>query len=76
MDLPVTYDASVDCAYIQLVPRVGRGAAVAQEVVEAPGDHATVVLDFDAEGRLLGIEVVGARAALAESVLEHATRIG
>jgi uncharacterized protein YuzE len=48
--------------------------AVEQVVIERPG-RGDVVLDFDAEGRLLGVEIIGATALLRSSVLAAADRI-
>lgn len=49
-----TYDAACDAAYISLKP-IGAGAAVRQRRLDA-----TTTADFDAAGRLLGIEVLEA----------------
>ncbi|MFB6890050.1 DUF2283 domain-containing protein [Kitasatospora sp. NPDC056327] len=51
----VTHDPEAPAAYLRLVP-IAPGAAVRQLLVEdTTGD---LVLDFDAEGRLLGIELL------------------
>ena len=72
----VTYDAAVDAAYIYL-----RGATKAGEVVKTYGCdtqevNGMVNLDFDAEGRLLGIEVLDASRLLPREVIAKAERIG
>jgi uncharacterized protein YuzE len=64
------YDPEADCAYIQLVP-IARGGVhesvlVADEFPELRGD---VNLDLSPEGRLLGIEIVGARQFLPTELL-------
>jgi len=70
----VTYDGTGDSAYVYLVP-IGPGEAVEQRTVEGP--RGTIILDFNKEGRLLGIEVFeGARDALPAELLEIAERIG
>ncbi|MFF8831157.1 DUF2283 domain-containing protein [Streptomyces sp. NPDC015131] len=69
----VQYDASVDMAYISLGGEIGPGEAVRQ--VPA-GEDGVALLDLDADGRLLGIEVPDARARLRPGVLEAAERIG
>ncbi len=61
MAIEVTLDG--DLAYIALT-RVGRGAAVESVVVDDDdyGDiyaMGSIVLDFDREGRLVGIEITG-----------------
>jgi uncharacterized protein YuzE len=65
-----SYDPAADCAYIQLVP-IARGGVhesvpVAVEFPELRGD---VNLDLSREGRLLGIEIVGARKFLPAELL-------
>lgn len=52
----VTRDAEVDAGYISFTD-IADGAAVEQVVVERPGGD--VVLDFDAAGVLLGVELLG-----------------
>lgn len=60
------HDAAVDAAYLTLVDRDLRpGEAVQQsDIIATPGGAGSVILDFDAAGRLLGIEVLSARAVL------------
>ncbi|MFB7936358.1 DUF2283 domain-containing protein [Streptomyces sp. NPDC056049] len=65
----IAYDQENDTAYVALAARVGDGAAVRQVTVAAPGGAAELNLDFDASGRLLGIEAIGARAALPAALL-------
>jgi uncharacterized protein YuzE len=70
----VTFDGSGDSAYIYLVP-IAPGESVEQRMVEGP--HGTIVLDFDREGRLLGIEVFeNATKAFRLELLESAEKIG
>lgn len=65
----IEYDQENDTAYVSLVAHIADGAAVSQVPVEAPGGEADLTLDFDASGHLLGIEVIGARAALPAELL-------
>ncbi|MGW4050694.1 DUF2283 domain-containing protein [Streptomyces sp. NPDC004779] len=65
----IEYDRENDTAYVSLVAHIADGAAVRQVTVDAPGGAADLNLDFDASGRLLGIEVIGARAALPAELL-------
>lgn len=60
-DLASRYDGEVDAGYIAFDP-VRAGEAVRQVVVDAQGldgVNRAVILDFDAEDRLLGIELLG-----------------
>ncbi|KZC95395.1 DUF2283 domain-containing protein [Clavibacter tessellarius] len=73
----VTYDAVADAAYIALAGPVGEGeAATTIHSILTPGDRGEVALDFDADDRLLGIEVLHASAVLPAAVLAEAERIG
>lgn len=70
----ITYDADADAAYIAVVDDVPAGAATQQvHSIATPGGRGEVVLDFDAHDRLLGVEVLGARAVLAPEVLNIAS---
>ncbi|MGV3714170.1 DUF2283 domain-containing protein [Pseudolysinimonas sp.] len=60
-DLDSRYDHESDAGYVAF-DRVAAGEAVRQVVVDAPGLdglNRAVILDFDAQDRLLGIELLG-----------------
>jgi uncharacterized protein YuzE len=67
----VTYDSEANAAYVELGDDVAGGTAVENVVVERPG-QSDIVLDFDADGRLLGVEVIGATQLLRTTVLDTA----
>lgn len=67
----VTYDAKAGMAYIYLADAVAPGEAVRQAIA---GDDMAAVLDFDANGRLLGVELSTRR--LHPNLLEIAEQIG
>jgi len=67
----VTYDVAADMAYIYLVGDIAPGAAVRQEIA---GDDMAAVLDFDAGGLLLGVELPLSR--LHPDLLAIAEQIG
>jgi uncharacterized protein YuzE len=75
--MDVSWDRSVDAAYIRLIPAGERTNGVVadsvtlEELAEETGIDAlhSLVLDFDRDGKLIGIEVLRARAALRESTL-------
>ena len=76
----LSWDRSVDAAYISLIPPDERTYGVAadsvtlEKIAEEAGIDAlhSLVLDFDRDGKLIGIEVLGARASLRESTLRGA----
>ncbi|MET0992473.1 MAG: DUF2283 domain-containing protein [Lacisediminihabitans sp.] len=70
-----TYDADADAAYFSLAPDIKDGDAVRQDFFQWEGGG-EIILDFDADNRLLGVEVIGARAVLRASTLRRAKRIG
>jgi uncharacterized protein YuzE len=70
----VTYDPSVDAAYIYLREAAARDASytyVAEP--EIPTD--LIDLDFDSDGRLIGVEVLSASRHLPAALLAVAERI-
>jgi uncharacterized protein YuzE len=73
----VTYDPTVDAAYVELAGPLADGqVATTIHSIATPGDRGEVALDFDADGRLLGIEVLHASAVLPAAVLADAVRLG
>jgi uncharacterized protein YuzE len=71
-----TVDARTDMGYIYLT-NLGDAHRVTHTealIIDLPaGSRRLINLDFDRDGRLLGIEIVGARSTLPESVLaDHA----
>jgi uncharacterized protein YuzE len=68
----LTYDASVDAAYIYFVDQLGDGAVSETYPCEPRGGKGAINLDFDASGRLVGIEVLGARSVLPAEALNKA----
>ncbi|WP_211275645.1 DUF2283 domain-containing protein, partial [Actinoplanes rectilineatus] len=71
--LKVTYDEVADAAYIYLQ---APGTRVARMYPCDPVDvDGMINLDFDANGRLIGLEVLDARAKLAPQLLTQAENI-
>jgi uncharacterized protein YuzE len=70
----ITYDREADAATIYLVPIAPGGVA---DTVECGGEGpgGSIYLDFDKDGRLLGIEVLRARDTLPDEVLAQAERL-
>ena len=68
----VTYDRKVDAAYIRLAGGGGKGT-VAFTYPCDPGEvNGQIHLDFDGDGRLVGIEVLDASRLLPDELLVEA----
>ena len=67
----VSYDVDADAAYLSLVDRDLRaGEAVEQsQIIATPSGTGSLIVDFDAAGRMLGIEVLCASAVLPPDLL-------
>ncbi|MFI7401669.1 DUF2283 domain-containing protein [Streptomyces sp. NPDC049541] len=74
-DVRVTYDGQADAAYISFA-EPGSEPAVARmypcDPVEVGG---MINLDFDEDGRLIGVEVLAARSKVPQSLLDQAMRL-
>ncbi|MFC6010253.1 DUF2283 domain-containing protein [Nocardia lasii] len=70
----MTYDAEANAAMIYLKGHIAAGESMRQQMIPLQG--AEIVLDFDADDLLLGIEVIGAREAIPAEVLGAAEQIG
>ena len=67
----VTYDPETDAAYIYLdVPTPGSAARTL--ICDEPEAAGAFHLDLDKSGRLIGIEILGAKRALPASLLASA----
>ena len=74
-NLQITYDAKANAAYVYLTdPQVKQKVSHTYPCnpIEVDG---MINLDFDADGRLIGVEVLDARAKLPQYVLDQAERI-
>jgi uncharacterized protein YuzE len=69
----VTYSKAADAAYIYLRP-IEPGGAVRQETVTGVAEG-NVLLDFDRDGRLIGIEILEASRFLPVNVIAAADLI-
>ncbi|MDV9188548.1 DUF2283 domain-containing protein [Streptomyces sp. SR27] len=74
-DLRVTYDKTANAAYVYLTDpqvRTRSSRMYPCDPVEASG---MINLDFDEQGRLIGIEVLAADSKLPEYLLESSERL-
>ena len=72
--MKLTYDPEVDAAYLYLVPSIGRGEVVRTISSMLEMDRSFVAFDVDSEGKILGIEILGASRVLPGVTLEEAAR--
>ncbi|MGN6415266.1 DUF2283 domain-containing protein [Flexivirga sp.] len=68
----ISHDREADAAYVYLVDPIGRGEAVRTHVVDLPFHPNSITLDFDVNGHLLGMEVLGAHDVLRPATLAQA----
>lgn len=69
--MKLTYDPVADAAYLSF-KEIGFGEAA--KTVVGEGDAEGVNLDFDAEGRLLGVEILDAKSRLPGESLRRAEK--
>lgn len=63
-DVQLWCDDEADAAYVHLVEAIRPGEVARTVTVTAPGIDDDVNIDLDAEGRILGIEILGASRRL------------
>lgn len=69
----LTYDPETNVAYLSVVDTIGDGeAAHQQHSIMTPSGSGELVIDYDASGRILGIEILQADAVLHPDVLARA----
>ena len=68
----ISYDRSADAAYIQLADEIGAGGVSFTYGCDPAEVDGMIHLDFDADGRLVGIEVLGASTKLPPELLSRA----
>ncbi|MGX6608010.1 DUF2283 domain-containing protein [Micromonosporaceae bacterium Da 78-11] len=74
MKLKFTYDEEANAAYLDLAPK--DGSARLRQVWASTDDlNFDLVLDIGPDGRMLGIEIIGASDALSQGVLDIAPAI-
>lgn len=68
-----TLDVEADAAYIRIEPVIADGSSVENIIIER--DNGTIILDMDKDGRLLGVEVLGASQLLSDKVRSRLARV-
>ncbi|MBO2446380.1 DUF2283 domain-containing protein [Actinomadura barringtoniae] len=74
-DLKITYDQKANAAYIYLADPEGNSRVARMYPCDPVEVEGMINLDFDEDGRLIGIEVLGADSKLPRRLLEAAERI-
>jgi uncharacterized protein YuzE len=72
--MKITYDADADAAYVYLVDSIPTGGVAQTRSAMLELDRAFIAFDFDADGKILGLEILGASRILADGVLRTADR--
>lgn len=71
----VTFDPEANAAYVYFVDIIEPGEAVVQVVVDDDRVRGgEVILDLDNDGRLLGVEILGAGDLLRPETVNHAEK--
>ncbi|MFF3676129.1 DUF2283 domain-containing protein [Streptomyces sp. NPDC002120] len=74
-DLRVTYDKTANAAYVSLLDPQARARVAYMYPCDPVEVDGMINLDFDEQGRLIGIEVLAASAKLPTYMLESAERL-
>ena len=70
--MELSYDPTVDAAYVMLVDSVGDGEAATQSDILPLLNGAEVIFDYDEAGFLLGIEILQADKVFRPEMLARA----
>jgi uncharacterized protein YuzE len=74
-DVRVTYDKTANAAYVYLTEPQARAKSAHMYPCDPVDIEGVINLDFDEQGRLIGIEVLAARSKLPEYLLQSAERL-
>jgi uncharacterized protein YuzE len=69
--MKLSYDKSIDAAYIQLALEIDAGGVAKTYPCDPLAVEGQINLDFDAAGRLVGIEILGASRKLPPELLRQ-----
>ncbi|PCE13952.1 hypothetical protein AUC47_04700 [Microbacterium sp. SZ1] len=73
--MKIRYDSEVDAAYLALGDIADGEAIVQIPEIHPPNGRGEIILDFDAQGRVIGVEILAASVLLRPEVLDNAVRI-
>lgn len=74
--MKITYDKSADAAYIYLIENITPGWVKKTYPCDPTEVQGMINLDFTEDGRLGGIEIIGASKKLSQDILNKADIIG
>ncbi|MEU7281119.1 DUF2283 domain-containing protein [Streptomyces sp. NPDC045431] len=74
-DIRVTYDKTVNAAYVYLTEPQARVTSARMYPCDPVDVDGMINLDFDEQGRLIGLEVLAASSKLPEYLLQSAERL-
>lgn len=69
--MKVSYDPQVDAAYIYIADEINQGGVARTYPCDPREVGGEINLDFDSNGRLIGIEVLDASRMLPEALLQQ-----
>ncbi len=67
--MKINIDRENNVAYVQLVGNIEKGQVTDTIPADCPAGSGYIFLDFNKEGKLLGIEIVGAATVLADELI-------
>jgi uncharacterized protein YuzE len=70
----ITFDPEANAAYIYLKEAIEPGGVSKTELCNVELSGGPIFLQFNSDGRLIGIEILGARELLLEDTLDEAER--
>lgn len=72
--MQIVYDRSVDAAHVYFRSILASGEVVRTEPCDVEIREGAIILEFDAAGRLIGLEILGASRVLPAEALDAAER--
>lgn len=72
----LTYDPVADAAYLYFVEAIEPGGVAQTRSSMLDLDRAFIAFDFDADGKVLGLEILGASRVLSAATLQSAEQRG
>ena len=70
MAMRITFDREADAAFIYLIDSIGFGGVTRTELCDAQVDSGSIILAFDEDDRLVGLEILGASRVLPNATID------